>query len=84
MREKMIAAAGVILFVGLIQTVDAPLWAVAALSIGLYECGIMALRIQKGNRNRKKEKAYLTATRLDMRRVEAQVFNPLREMREVS
>ena len=44
----------------------------------------MALRIQKGNRTRKKEKAYLTATRLDMRRVEAQVFNPLREMREVS
>lgn len=71
-------------FVGLIQTIDPPLWAIAALSIAVYELCIMTVRIAKRTSQKKQKQHYISATRADMRRVEDEVFNPLRRMREVS
>ena len=71
-------------FVGLIQTVNPPLWAIAALTIVIYEVCIMTIRIGKKTSQKKQRRLYITATRADMRRVEDEVFNPLRRMREVS
>lgn len=71
-------------FVGLIQTVNPPLWAIAALTIAIYEVCMMTVRIAKKTSQKKQKRRYITATRADMRRVEEEVFNPLRRMREVS
>lgn len=71
-------------FVGLIQTVNPPIWAIAALTIAIYEICMMTVRIAKKTSQKKQKRRYITATRADMRRVEDEVFNPLRRMREVS
>lgn len=71
-------------FVGLIQTVNPPLWAIAALTIAIYEVCMMTVSIAKKTSQKKQKRRYITATRADMRRVEDEVFNPLRKMREVS
>ena len=71
-------------FVGLIQTVNPPLWAIAALTIAIYEVCMMTVSIAKKTSQKKQKRRYITATRADMRRVEDEVFNPLRQMREVS
>jgi hypothetical protein len=71
-------------FVGLIQTVNPPIWAIAALTIAIYEICMMTVRIAKKTSQKKQKRRYITATRADMRRVEEEVFNPLRRMREVS
>lgn len=71
-------------FVGLIQTVNPPLWAIAALTIAIYEVCMMTVSIAKKSSQKKQKRRYITATRADMRRVEDEVFNPLRKMREVS
>lgn len=84
MINKAISAIVTIAFVGLIQTQNPPLWAVAALSIGVYEVCVVCLKIARQADKKIKRRKYITATRLDMRRVEEQVFNPLRNMREVS
>lgn len=67
-------------FVGLIQTTGAPLWAIAALTIGLYEICIMTVRIATTTKRKEQKRRYITATRADMRRVEEEVFNPLRQV----
>ena len=61
-------------FVGLIQTTGAPLWAIAALSIALYEVCIMTVMVAKTTTRKEQKRRYITATRADMRRVENQVF----------
>lgn len=71
-------------FIGLIQTVNPPLWAIAALTIAIYEVCMMTVRIAKKTSQKKQKRRYISATRADMRRVEDEVFNPLRKMREVS
>ncbi len=71
-------------FIGLIQTVNPPIWAIAALTIAIYEICMMTVRIAKKTSQKKQKRRYITATRADMRRVEEEVFNPLRRMREVS
>ena len=71
-------------FIGLIQTVNPPLWAIAALTIAIYEICMMTVRIAKKTSQKKQKRRYISATRADMRRVEDEVFNPLRKMREVS
>ena len=71
-------------FIGLIQTVNPPLWAIAALTIAIYEICMMTVRIAKKTSQKKQKRRYISATRADMRRVEDEVFNPLRQMREVS
>ena len=71
-------------FVGLIQTVNPPIWAIAALTIAIYEICMMTVRIAKKTSQKKQKRRYISATRADMRRVEDEVFNPLRKMREVS
>ena len=71
-------------FIGLIQTVNPPLWAIAALTIAIYEICMMTVRIAKKTSQKKQKRRYISATRADMRRVEDKVFNPLRKMREVS
>ena len=82
--DKGISAAGTVLFVGAINSVGAPLWAVAALALAVYEIGQMVCRIARRQARQERKRHYITATRLDMRRVEDQVFNPLRRMKEVS
>lgn len=71
-------------FIGLIQTINPPLWAIAALTIAIYEVCMMTVRIAKKTSQKKQKRRYISATRADMRRVEDEVFNPLRTMREVS
>lgn len=71
-------------FIGLIQTVNPPLWAIAALTIAIYEICMMTVGIAKKTSQKKQKRRYISATRADMRRVEDEVFNPLRKMREVS
>lgn len=68
-------------FVGMIQTTNAPLWAIAALTIAVYEVCVMTVRIAKTTTHKAQKRRYITATRADMRRVEDEVFNPLRQVR---
>lgn len=82
--KKMIKGGSAIVtvaFVGLIQTTGAPLWAIAALTIAIYEVCIMTVRIAKTTTRKEQKRRYITATRADMRRVEDVVFNPLRQVR---
>lgn len=74
--DKWGSAIVTISFVGLIQTTGAPLWAIAALTIAIYEVCIMTVRIAKKTTRKEQKRRYITATRADMRRVENVVFKP--------
>lgn len=81
--DKVISAGATVMFVGLIQTAsEPPFWALAGLSIGLYECCLMACRIARKQARKQRRRHYITATRFDMERVAAQEFRW--KMKEVS
>lgn len=83
--NRLIAGIGTVWFMSLISTNASPkLWQVAFLSIGMYEALFWAVRIARREARKSRRRKYITATKIDMRRVEDQVFNPLRGMREVS
>ena len=77
--DKAISAAGVILFVGLIQT-EAPYWVLLTLGLILYEICLWVCRIAHKEARKSRNRHYITATKLDMERVADQVFNPLKEV----
>ena len=77
--DKVVSAAGVILFVGLIRT-EASFGGLAALTLVLYEICLWVCRIAHKEARRNRRRHYITATKLDMERVADQVFNPLKEV----
>lgn len=78
--DKVVSAAGVILFVGLIRT-EASFVVMATLTVVLYEICLWACRIAHKEVRKSRRRQYITATKLDMERVADQVFNPLKEVR---
>lgn len=84
-QNKIIAAAGTVLFMSLINTSAQPeLWQVALIGIGIYEAALLAVQIARKEARKQRRKRYITASKIDMQRVAGQVFNPLRNMKEVS
>lgn len=84
-KDKMIAGAGTVGFMALISTNAEPkMWQIALLGIALYETALLAVRIARKEARKARRRRYITVTRRDMQRVADQVFNPLRNMREVS
>ena len=77
--DKVVSAAGVVLFVGLIRT-EAPFGVLATLTVVLYEICLWACRIAHKEARKSRRRHYITATKLDMERVADQVFNPLKEV----
>jgi Sec-independent protein secretion pathway component TatC len=78
--DKVMSAAGVVLFVGLIQAPDAPFWALASLAVGLYEISLWACRIAHKEAKKSRKRRYITATRFDIERWADMQFNPYREV----
>ena len=78
--DKGISAAGTVLFVGLVQTTNAPLWAVAAIVLGLYECCLMACREARKGAHKNRQKRYITVSKIDAQRWAEQWFNPYKEV----
>jgi len=78
--DKVMSAAGVVLFVGLIQAPDAPFWALASLAVGLYEISLWVCRIAHKEAKKSRKRRYITATRFDMERWADEQFNPYREV----
>lgn len=80
--NRLIAGIGTVWFMSLISTNASPkLWQVAFLSIGMYEALHLAVRIARREARRQRRRKYITVTKNDMRRVEAVVFNPYKEVR---
>lgn len=83
MIDKALSAAMVAMFVGLIQSnTEPPFWALAGISIGLYECCLSACRIARKQAKKERRRRYITATKIDMKRVAEQEFKW--RMKEVS
>lgn len=78
--DKVMSAAGVVLFVGLIQAPDAPFWALASLAVGLYEISLWVCRIARKEAKKSRKRRYITATRFDIERWADMQFNPYREV----
>lgn len=90
--QKGIAALITIAFMALVRTnADPQLWQTTLVAIMLYESfdlTVIAVWETKEETKRKRQKQrrveYMNATKEDMRRVEEQVFNYARTMKEVS
>lgn len=84
-KNRLIAGIGTVWFMSLISTSAAPkMWQVALIAIGFYEIASWTVCIARREARKSRRRKYITATKIDMKRVEDQVFNPLRSMREVS
>ena len=66
--DKVMSAAGVVLFVGLIQAPDAPFWALASLAVGLYEIGLWCCRIARQEAKRQRKNKYIVVRQKDAER----------------
>lgn len=81
-KDKVVAGIGTVWFLSLISTNANPkLWQVAMIGIALYEVIQIAVRIARREARRQRRRRYITVTRSDMKRVEAVVFNPYKEVR---
>lgn len=78
---RIMAAAITAMFMALIRTdADPTLWQVALITMGLYECAVMTIKItQKETRQRKRNKISRIRQQ-DARRWAEEWFNPLREV----
>lgn len=84
-QNRILAAAGTVWFMSLIRTsTQTELWQVTLIGIGIYEAALLAVQIARKEARKQRRKRYITASKIDMQRVADQVFNPLRNMREVS
>ena len=79
--ERIMAAAITAVFMALIRTdADPTLWQVALITMGLYECAVMTIKItQKETRKRKRNKISRIRQQ-DARRWAEEWFKPLREV----
>lgn len=83
-KDKLTAGIVVVVGMALIRTnADPQLWQIAFLSIGLYEAILLFIRTGRRASRKRVYNENLTVGQADMARVEEQVFNPLRRMKEV-
>lgn len=79
--DKGIAAGAVTLFFAAVRPDSAPaMWVTVLLALALYEGMQYGIRAARKQARKERRRHYVTATRIDMRRVADQVFNPLREV----
>ena len=79
--DKGMAAGAVTLFFAAVRPDSVPaMWVTVLLALALYEAMLYGIKVGRRQACKERKRHYLTATRIDMRRVEAQVFNPLREV----
>ena len=79
--DKGIAAGAVTLFFAAVRPDSVPaMWITVLLALTLYEAMLYGIRSARRQARRERRRHYVAATRIDMKRVAAQVFNPLREV----
>lgn len=79
--DKGISAAGTVLFVGAIQAVGAPLWAVASLALVVYEIGQMICRIVRRQARQELRRHYITVNKANARRwADTRIGWPMKEV----
>lgn len=79
--DKGIAGAAVTLFFAAVRPDSVPaMWITVLLALALYEAMLYAVRIGRRQARRERRRHYVTASRIDMKRVADQVFNPIREV----
>lgn len=79
--DKGIAAGAVTLFFAAVRPDSVPqMWVTVLLALALYEAMLYGIKVGRRQARKERKRHYLTATRIDMRRVEEQVFNPIREV----
>lgn len=80
--DKGLAAAGTIMFVGLIQTgAEPPFWFLAALSLALYEVCLWCCRIARKEAYQERKSQYIAINKLNGKRLEeARVGWPMKEL----
>lgn len=65
--DKVMSAAGAILFVGLIQT-DAPAWSLIILALFLYEMALWCCQIARREARRQRRQKYIVVRQKDAER----------------
>jgi ABC-type dipeptide/oligopeptide/nickel transport system permease subunit len=79
--DKGIAAGAVTLFFAAVRPDSVPqMWITVMLALALYEAMLYGIRSARRQARRERKRHYVTATRIDMKRVAEQVFNPIREV----
>lgn len=79
--DKGIAAGAVTLFFAAVRPTQIPsMWITVLLALALYESMLYGIRSARRQARRERKRHYVTATRIDMKRVADQVFNPIREV----
>lgn len=79
--DKGIAGAAVTLFFAAVRPTQIPsMWITVLLALALYEAMLYGIRSARRQARRERKRHYVTASRIDMKRVADQVFNPIREV----
>ena len=79
--DKGIAGGAVTLFFAAVRPDSVPsMWITVLLALALYEAMLYGIMSARRQARRERKRHYVAATRIDMKRVAAQVFNPIREV----
>ena len=79
--DKGVAGGAVVLFFAAVRPTQIPsMWVTVLLALALYESMLYGIRIARRQARRERKRHYVTASRIDMKRVADQVFNPIREV----
>lgn len=79
--DKGMAAGAVVLFFAAVRpTQIPPMWITVLLALALYEGMLFGIKAARRQARRERRRHYVTVSKIDMRRVADQVFNPIREV----
>lgn len=79
--DKGIAGAAVVLFFAAVRPTQVPsMWVTVLLALALYEGMLFGIKAARRQARRERRRHYVTVSKIDMRRVADQVFNPLKEV----
>ena len=79
--DKGIAGASVTLFFAAVRPTEIPsMWVTVLLALALYEGMLFGIKAARKQARAERRRHYVTVSKIDMRRVADQVFNPLKEV----
>jgi len=79
--DKGIAGVAVVLFFAAVRPTQIPsMWITVLLALALYEGMLFGIKAARRQARRERRRHYITVSKIDMRRVADQVFNPIREV----
>jgi len=79
--DKGMAAGAVVLFFAAVRPTEIPaMWVTVLLALALYEGMLFGIKAARRQARRERRRHYITVSKIDMRRVADQVFNPIREV----